>query len=143
MINYLSGLRNPTTYPGLMPPEIAMFGGPQRVRDAVAASPPDWFLLTSDNAGPFGFKSFAVDYGREIWRWIEPRYDRVATVGDERFAMQLYQRRASTSARSTAGKRIALRVCAYSRISVPPRRTVFAEAKTPHPCPLPECRERG
>lgn len=93
MLNFLSGLPNPTPNFGLMPPEVAMFGGQARVRDAIAKAPPDWFVLTSGEAESFGFKSFAVDYGAEIWRWIEPRYERVATVGDSAFRIQLYRRK--------------------------------------------------
>jgi hypothetical protein len=86
-----------------MPPEIAMFGGQQRVRDAIVASPPDWFVLTSGEAESFGFKSFAIDYAADIWRWIEPRYEVVATAGDAQFAMRLYRRSFSPPGQGGAG----------------------------------------
>jgi hypothetical protein len=86
-------LANPTPFHGLMPPEVAMFGGQERVRDAIAQSPPDWFVLTSGEAESFGFKSFAVDYGAAIWHWIEPRNERVATVWDRTFTIHIYRRR--------------------------------------------------
>ncbi|CAN5537231.1 hypothetical protein BH09PLA1_BH09PLA1_07890 [soil metagenome] len=95
MLNYLSGLPNPTPYFGLMPPEIAMFGGQMLVRDAIAKSPPDWFVLTSGEAESFGFKSFTIDYGHNIWSWIEPRYSQVATAGNSQLAMRLFRRNTS------------------------------------------------
>ncbi|MBC8107522.1 MAG: hypothetical protein H7Z14_13095, partial [Anaerolineae bacterium] len=95
MLNYLSNLPNPTPYVGLMPPEMVMFGGQSPVLESIRRSPPTWFVLTTGEAESFGYKSFTIDYGQEIWRWIELRYTPVATAGDANFRMGLYHRNAS------------------------------------------------
>jgi len=74
---------------------MALFGGQARVLDAIKLSPPDWFVLTSGEAESFGFKSFTIDYGYDIWQWIESRYTRVAITGDQNFNMRLYRRNAT------------------------------------------------
>jgi hypothetical protein len=93
LINYYAAMINPTGYVHLMPPDIIMFGGQQSVVAALERSPPDWVVMIKSDPGSFGYRSFARDYGRDVWEWVRARYVEVATTGDARFWMKLYHRK--------------------------------------------------
>jgi len=92
MLNYLSRRENPTGFINLMPPEVLMFGQ-NRILRAFEVNPPDYIVLVlrSDPAD-FGYKSFAADYGKEIYRWIEQNYRQVPAATDPRYPMLLLER---------------------------------------------------
>jgi hypothetical protein len=79
MINYLARRVNPTGYINLMPPEVVMFGQ-RRILEAFERRPPNYVVrvLASDSSDA-GFKSFELDYGREVYAWIMQHYRSVPT----------------------------------------------------------------
>jgi len=51
------------------------------------------------DAANMGTKAISIKATpEEIWRWIEPRYTPITTVGDDRFSMRLYHRKAHGAA---------------------------------------------
>jgi hypothetical protein len=92
-VNYFARRANPAGYANLMPPEIIMFGGAERVRDRFRRTPPDWIVVTFSNPESYGYKSFASDYGKEVWAWAAANYHEVVSVGNNRvFFMRLFER---------------------------------------------------
>lgn len=73
MINYLSGMSNPTTYINFMPPEFIVFG-----RDAMARAfrehPPEFVVLLPRDVREYGYRQFGLDYGQELFAWIGANY---------------------------------------------------------------------
>ena len=96
MINYLARRVNPTGYINLMPPEVVMFGQ-RRILDAFERHPPDYVVLVlGSDPGDYGFKSFAIDYGREVHASILDHYRRVPTPSEARvreFPLLLLERK--------------------------------------------------
>jgi len=93
MINYLARRRYPTRYVNLMPPEVIMFGQ-QRILDALRASPPDYVVVVrGSNPADYGYKSFAEDYGRDIFAWIRESYREIPVRTDPAYPLMLMERK--------------------------------------------------
>jgi hypothetical protein len=93
MINYLSRRRNPTRYVNLMPPEVIMFGQ-QRILDEMRASPPDYVVIVRGSSpADYGYKSFAADYGKEIFAWITQNYREIPARTEPAYPLMLMERK--------------------------------------------------
>ena len=88
MINYLSRRENPTPYINLMPPEVIMFGE-DRIVASLAAHPPDYIVLVPSDPSDYGYRNFAIDYGKEIFQWIKANYQIEPTPTVAKFPMVL------------------------------------------------------
>jgi hypothetical protein len=84
MLNYLARRANPTGYLNFTPPALVMFGESNMVA-AFDANPPDWVLLCHTDTSVYDARFFGVDYGRELMRWIDERYDVVKQYGAKPF----------------------------------------------------------
>jgi hypothetical protein len=97
-VNYYTRRSNPTGFINLMPPEMIMFGAEQ-VLERFRAARPDWIVVTQSDMQAYGLKSFAADYGRDVWAWVAMNYHEVDAVGDTNvFFMRLYERNDHVSA---------------------------------------------
>ena len=93
MINYLARRPNPTPYVNLMPPEVLMFGE-ERILRAYQERPPDYIVIVQrSDPGDYGYKSFAHDYGRRIYAWIESNYKLVPAPTEPSYPMLLLERK--------------------------------------------------
>ena len=97
MLNFLSGIRNPTPYTNFMPPELLVFGQ-ERMLESLRAANPEWVLLVHKDTSEFGHRFFGLDYGRDIAAWIASNYDPVSLTGqpplqDDSFGMMLLRRK--------------------------------------------------
>lgn len=93
MINYLSRRVNPTPYINLMPPEVLMFGQ-QRILRALEQNPPDYILLVlGSDPSDFGYKSFAADYGRQIYDWIREHYREIPSPREPTYPLVLLEKK--------------------------------------------------
>jgi hypothetical protein len=93
MINFLSRRPNPTPYVNLMPPEVLMFGQ-ERILRAYQQRPPDYIVLVlKSDPADYGYKSFARDYGKEIYGWIEANYRQVPVPTEPTYPMVLLERK--------------------------------------------------
>ena len=93
MLNYLARRTNPTKYINFMPPEMLMFGQ-LNILAAFDQHPPDYIVLVlrSDPAS-YGYKSFAADYGAEVFRWVTDHYITVPTETEPSYPLMLLRRR--------------------------------------------------
>jgi hypothetical protein len=93
MINYLSRRRYPTRFTNLMPPEVIMWGQ-QRILDELRATPSDYVVVVrGSNPADYGYKSFAADYGRDIFAWIMANYREVPARTDPAYPLMLMERK--------------------------------------------------
>jgi len=97
MLNFLSGLPNPTPYTNFMPPELLVFGQ-ERMLESLRAARPEWILLVHKDTSEFGHQFFGLDYGHDIAAWIASNYDPISMTGrpplqDEYFGMMLLRRK--------------------------------------------------
>jgi hypothetical protein len=93
MINYLARRPNPTPYVNLMPPEVLMFGE-ERILRAYQESPPDYIVIVQrSDPADYGYKSFAHDYGKRIFAWIESNYRQVPVPTEPTYPMLLLERK--------------------------------------------------
>ena len=84
MLNYLSRRATPTRHLNFMPPELAIYGEAEIVRD-LAESPPDWVLLVHKDTSEYGAAFFGRDYGLALARWVGERYEPIARFGKQPF----------------------------------------------------------
>jgi hypothetical protein len=96
IINYLSRSPNPTPFPVLAPPEVALYGE-RRMLDAFREHPPDRIVLVHADSSIHGVRFFGRDYARSLFPWVERHYETVAIVGarpfvDHRFGIQILER---------------------------------------------------
>jgi hypothetical protein len=84
MVNYLLRRDNPTPYLRWNPPEMAVFGQAKMTR-ALEQAPPDYILLLGVDMSEFGVDFFGVtdNFGGELMRWINQRYQPVGLVGHD------------------------------------------------------------
>lgn len=93
MINYLARRPNPTEYINLMPPEVIMFGQENVLAD-FQAHPPDYLVLVlNSDPASYGYRSFAADYGAEIYKWVRAHYEQVPTQPVKDFPLMLMRKR--------------------------------------------------
>jgi hypothetical protein len=93
MINYLSRRTNPTPYVNLMPPEVLMFGE-ERILRAYQESPPDYIVIVQrSDPADYGYKSFAQDYGKRMYAWIESNYRQVPVPTEPTYPLLLLERK--------------------------------------------------
>jgi len=79
MINYLARRRNPTPYTNFMPPEVIFFGE-DHIVESLQANPPDFIVVIPKDTSEYGYRSFALDYGQEIGRWVDRNYRLVSIL---------------------------------------------------------------
>jgi hypothetical protein len=93
MINYLSRRTNPTPYINLMPPEVLMFGQ-DRIIQAFEEHPPDYLVMVArSDPVEYGYKSFAADYGRDIFEWMKQHYEPVPAPTTPQYPLLLWKRK--------------------------------------------------
>jgi hypothetical protein len=91
MLNYLARRPNPTAYINLMPPEVLMFGQ-ERILRALQEQPPDYLVIVRrSDPSEYGYRSFAADYGAEIFQWIAANYVEVPTEQKPAYPLMLMQ----------------------------------------------------
>jgi hypothetical protein len=75
-----------------MPPEVLMFGQ-QRILRAFREHPPDYIVIVRrSDPTEYGYKSFAADYGAEIFQWISSNYVEVPTEQESAYPLMLMER---------------------------------------------------
>jgi len=97
MLNYLTGLRNPTPYFNFVPGELLLFGE-ERMLDAFQAHAPDLVVLMHKDTSEYGFRFFGQDYGQRLSAWITANYRPVVVLGamplkDNHFGLLLMERK--------------------------------------------------
>jgi len=80
MANYLARRVNPTTHLNFTPPALIMYDE-QRMLTDFKTHPPDYIGIVNNDSQDYGPRFFGRDYGRELMRWIDAHYSRVATYG--------------------------------------------------------------
>jgi hypothetical protein len=84
---------NPTPYINFMPPEVIMFGQ-DRILQAFVEHPPDYIVwVTFSDPADYGFINFQVDYGREIYRWVQENYAESPMPYGPNFPMKLLRKK--------------------------------------------------
>lgn len=73
LVNYLTRRRTPTRHINFMPPELALFGEEEIVKE-LRAAPPDALALVHKDTSEYGYPLFGIDYGQRIVRWAQRRY---------------------------------------------------------------------
>ncbi len=96
MLNYLARVPNPTPYPVLSPPEVALYGE-ERMLAAFRAAPPDAIVFVHADSSIHGVRFFGQDYGTRIHAWVMESYRSVAVIGarpftSDRFGIQILLR---------------------------------------------------
>jgi len=100
MLNYLARVENPSRFVNFMPLELELFGESRMVAD-LEASAPRYVAVMHRPTREYGVPRFGQHYGRELWNWIETRYEPVAVYGDpplqehSKFGIELRRRRAT------------------------------------------------
>ena len=84
MVNYMLRRENPTPYLRWNPPEMAVFGQAKMTR-ALEQAEPDYILLLGVDMSEFGVDFFGAkdNFGGELMRWINQRYQPVGLVGHD------------------------------------------------------------
>ncbi len=73
LVNYLTRRHTPTRHINFMPPELALFGEEEIVKE-LRAAPPDALALVHKDTSEYGYPLFGIDYGQRIVRWAQRRY---------------------------------------------------------------------
>jgi hypothetical protein len=93
MLNYLSRRTNPTRYTNLMPPEVVMFGQDRILQD-FKQHPPDYIVIVrGSDPSSYGYKSFAADYGAQIFQWIMDNYQAIPIDTAPEYPLMLMKRK--------------------------------------------------
>jgi hypothetical protein len=100
MLNYLTGLRNPTPYFNFVPGELILFGE-DRMLEAFESHAPDLVVLLHKDTSEYGFRFFGHDYGQKLAAWITAHYQPVVVLGampleDNRYGLLLMERKGRT-----------------------------------------------
>jgi hypothetical protein len=82
-MNYAAGRINLVRYADVNPMVLAMDGEQNVLRD-FAQKPPDFILLMSFDESAFGPRWLGVDYGVELFRWIQTHYRSIGIFEGER-----------------------------------------------------------
>ncbi|MGE4537252.1 MAG: hypothetical protein AB7D37_09240 [Desulfovibrio sp.] len=80
MLNFLSGLPNPTPYIALIPGEWYSFG-PHRIEEAYRTHPPTWVIFLDRSMDEYGFPTLCTGYGAALCRFFADRYTEAARFG--------------------------------------------------------------
>jgi len=101
ILNYLARAPNPTPYPVLAPPEVALYDE-QRMLEAFRRTPPDRIVFVHADSSIHGVRFFGQDYGTSIRAWVEQNYKTAAIIGarpfeDDRFGIQILERLPTTA----------------------------------------------
>lgn len=81
MLNFFARRVNPNPYSVLLPFWFVVHGE-RTVSERFIASAPDWIYVLHRDCREFGYRGFGVDFGREIWQWIEQNYEVVHQIGE-------------------------------------------------------------
>ncbi len=85
LLNFLTGLPEPTRFTTLMPTEAAVWGE-EAVTAAFRRHPPDWIVLIHKDTSEFGARFFGRDYLGGLGALVASRYEPVARWGEEPFS---------------------------------------------------------
>ncbi len=85
LLNFLTGLREPTRFITLMPTEAAVWGE-ETITEEFRKQPPDWVVLIHKDTSEFGARFFGRDYLTGLGALVASRYEPVALWGDEPFS---------------------------------------------------------
>jgi len=80
MLNFLSGLPNPTPYMTLMPPEWIAFGA-RNIKAAYQTHPPTWVIFLDRSMAEYGFPTLCAGYGAALCRFFAAHYTEAAQFG--------------------------------------------------------------
>ncbi|MFU2208454.1 hypothetical protein [Solidesulfovibrio sp. C21] len=80
MLNFLSGLPNPTPYIALIPGEWYSFG-PRRIEEAYRTHPPTWVIFLDRSMAEYGFPTLCAGYGAALCRFFAAHYTEAAQFG--------------------------------------------------------------
>lgn len=80
MLNYLTRRKNPTGFINFVPSEITMFGE-NHMLEKLKSTRPEYIVLVHKDTSEYGFRYFGTDYGRNIFSWIESKYEPVQQRG--------------------------------------------------------------
>jgi hypothetical protein len=82
-INYAAGRTNSTRYIVVLPMVLAMYGEQNVLRD-FQRNAPDFILIMSFDERAFGPRFLGVDYGVELFQWIQKNYRSIGIFEGER-----------------------------------------------------------
>jgi hypothetical protein len=91
MLNFLTGLPNPTRFPVMMPVEAIMFGADNMARSLEIGSP-TW-LVVRRSSMKLEYAVENIEHLPGVEAWIASNYDRVDDVEPGKSQLELYRRR--------------------------------------------------
>lgn len=72
--NFLTGLRNPTSYNLFTPPELNAPGVEKRLIEQIERSEVDWILIIDRQVNEYGYTAPGVDYGLDLFAMLKRDY---------------------------------------------------------------------
>ncbi len=112
MLYVMGGTEAPSRWYELVPGLIDSAGENQLISDAESQHV-ESVIITNRQTFEYGFPYFGIDWGKDIYRWINSNFEQAGEFGkferrsDAPFAALLYKRRQSASARPTASSGMA------------------------------------
>jgi hypothetical protein len=79
--NFLTGLRNPTSYNLFTPPELNAPGVEERLIEQIERSEVDWVLITDRQVNEYGYTAPGVDYALDLFAMLKRDYAIAKTFG--------------------------------------------------------------
>ena len=85
MVNYLTRRANPSPYLNFIPPELLIFDQ-RRMVTALETHPPDYALIVHRPTPEYGTTNFGLDYGGDLYAWLQKDYELAKTFGAQPFS---------------------------------------------------------
>jgi hypothetical protein len=82
MVNYLTRRKTPARQINFMPPEIALFGEENLVKELRQAESPAAVILIHKDTTEYGFPLFGTHYGMKLMGWAQRNYKPDWLIGD-------------------------------------------------------------
>ena len=82
MINYLSRRQNPLSEYDFEPSIVNLFGE-DKIIDSLKRTSPSYIILISMDMSEYGDRTFGIDYGKKVYRWILENYDNKFIWGED------------------------------------------------------------
>lgn len=80
-INFHTGMDNPIFYNTFLPFELAQNGREKEIISQLDTTRVDYIVIVQWNTTEYGPSSFGIDYGKELFNWINKNYEVVKLFG--------------------------------------------------------------